>query len=85
MQIFKVIGNTIAAGGKTIQDTAELISLTVSDEGLKHTTRQSFKIINTALDESVEIALLESAYNLDKFKEDHAKKVGRPKGSKKVN
>jgi len=82
MQIFKVIGNTIAAIGQTVQDSAELVSLTVSDEGLKTTTRQSFKIINTALDESVEIALLESEYNLTKFKEDHAKKVGRPKSSK---
>ena len=82
MQIFKVIGNTIAAMGQTVQATAELVSLTVSDDGLKHTSRQSFKIINTALDESVEIALLESDYNLTKFKEDHAKKVGRPKGSK---
>ena len=68
--------------GQTVQATAELVSLTVSDDGLKHTSRQSFKIINTALDESVEIALLESDYNLTKFKEDHAKKVGRPKGSK---
>ena len=71
MQIFKVIGNTIAAIGQTVQDSAELVSLTVSDEGLKTTTRQSFKIINTALD-----------YNLVKFKEDHAKRSGRPKGSK---
>ena len=83
MQIFKVIGNTIAALGQTVQDTAELVSLTVSDDGLKTTTRQSFKIVNTALDESVEIALLESEYNLAKFKEDHAKKIGRPKGSRK--
>ena len=78
MQIFKVIGNTIAAIGQTVQDTAELMSMVVSDDGLKTTTRQSFKIVNTALDESVEIALLESQYNLDQFKLTHAKKVGRP-------
>jgi hypothetical protein len=84
MQIFKVIGNTIAAMGQTIQDTAELVSLTVSDDGLKTTTRQSFKIINTALDESVEIALLESEYNLNEFKRTHAlKKAGRPPNKKK--
>jgi hypothetical protein len=82
MQIFKVIGNTIAAAGKTVQDTAELVSLTVGDEGLKHTTRQSFKIINTALDESVEIALLESEHNLNEFRKEHnVAKVGRPKKS----
>jgi len=81
MQIFKVIGNTLAAVGQTVQDTAELVSLTVSDEGLKTTTRQSFKIINTALDESVEIALLESEHNLNEFRKTHAmnkRKVGRP-------
>ena len=84
MQIFKVIGNTIAAMGQTIQDTAELVSLTVSDDGLKTTTRQSFKIINTALDESVEIALLESEYNLNEFKRPHAlNKAGRPPNKKK--
>ena len=84
MQIFKVIGNTIAAMGQTIQDTAELVSLTVSDDGLKTTTRQSFKIINTALDESVEIALLESESNLNEFKRTHAlKKAGRPPNKKK--
>ena len=60
MQIFKVVGNTIAAVGQTVQDTAELASLIVSDDGLKHTTRQSFKIVNTALDESVTIAELET-------------------------
>jgi hypothetical protein len=85
MQIFKVIGNTIAAAGKTVQDTAELVSLTVGDEGLKHTTRQSFKIINTALDESVEIALLETEYNLREFRKNHSmnsnKGPGRPKKS----
>tara|TARA_R110000823_G_scaffold98796_2_gene213685 strand:+ start:435 stop:692 length:258 start_codon:yes stop_codon:yes gene_type:complete len=85
MQIFKVIGNTIAAAGQTVQDTAELVSLTVGDEGLKHTTRQSFKIINTALDESVEIALLETEYNLREFRKNHSmnstKGPGRPKKS----
>lgn len=80
MQIFKVIGNTIGALGQTVQDSAELVSLTVGDEGLKHTTRQSFKIINTALDESVEIALLETEHNLNEFRKTHAvKKAGRPK------
>ncbi len=78
MQIFKVVGNTIAAIGQTVQDSAELVSLVVSDEGLKTTTRQTFKIVNTALDESVEMALLESEYNLAQFKSDHAKKLGRP-------
>ena len=80
MQIFKVIGNTIGALGQTVQDSAELFSLTVGDEGLKHTTRQSFKIINTALDESVEIALLETEHNLNEFRKINAvKKAGRPK------
>ena len=81
MQIFKVVGNTIAAIGQTVQDSAELVSLVVSDDGLKTTTRQTFKIINTALDESVEMALLESEHNLEEFKRTHAaakKKVGRP-------
>ena len=85
MQILKVIGNTIASVGQTVQDTAELVSLTVGDEGLKHTTRQSFKIINTALDESVEIALLETEYNLREFRKNHSmnsnKGPGRPKKS----
>ena len=78
MQIFKAVGNTIASLGQAAQDSASLVSLVVGDEGLKHTTRQSFKIINTALDESVEIALLESEFNLAEFKRTHAKKVGRP-------
>lgn len=81
MKILKVIGNTIAAVGQTVQDTAELASLVVSDAGLKTTTRQSFKIINTALDESVEIAMLESEHNLNEFRKAHnvaKKKVGRP-------
>ena len=78
MKIFKVIGNTIAAIGQTVQDSAELVSNLVGDEGLKHTSRQSFKIINTALDESVEIAILESDWNLQEFKRKHQAKVGRP-------
>jgi hypothetical protein len=82
MQIFKVIGNTIAAVGQTVQDTAELASMVVSDQGLKTTSRASFGIVNTALIESEQIAIAESEYNLAKFKEDHAKKLGRPKGSK---
>jgi len=60
MKIFKVIGNTFASIGNTVQNSAELVNMFVGDEGLKHSTRQSFKIINTALDESVEMALLES-------------------------
>ena len=84
MQIFKVIGNVIKAVGQTVEDTAELVSLVVSDDGLKTTTRQSFKLVNTALDESVEMALLESKHNLAEFKKNHAmsvKPVGRPKKS----
>ena len=82
MQIFKVIGNTIAAVGKTVQDTAELVSMTVSDDGLKTTTRASFGIINTALTTSEKIAIAESKYELEQFEVDHARKLGRPKGSK---
>jgi|TARA_B110000211_G_scaffold216255_1_gene259138 hypothetical protein len=82
MKIIKVIGNTIEAIGQTTVDSAQLISLVVGDDGLKHTTRQSFKIINTALDESVEIALLESEHNLNEFRKEHnVAKVGRPKKS----
>ena len=84
MVIFKVIGNVISSVGRTVQDSAELVSITVGDEGLKHTTRQSFKIINTALDESVEIAMLESEHNLNEFRKAHSvakKKVGRPSKS----
>lgn len=86
MQIFKVVGNTIASLGQTVQDTAELASLVVSDDGLKHTTRQSFKIVNTALDESVAIAELESEHNLSEFRKNHnmkvkASNVGRPRKS----
>jgi hypothetical protein len=79
MQIFKVVGNTIAAVGQTVQDTAELASLVVSDDGLKHTTRQSFKIVNTALDESVAIAELETEYNLAEFRKNHNLKVNSAK------
>lgn len=71
MKIFKVFGNTIAALGKTIEDSAELISSFVGDDGLKHTSRQSFKLVNTALDESVEMALVESEYNLKQFRKEH--------------
>jgi hypothetical protein len=78
MQTFKVIGGTIEAVGETIVNSAQLLSLVVGDEGLKHTTRQSFKLVNSALDESVEMALLETEYNLAEFKRTHAKKVGRP-------
>jgi len=85
MQIFKVIGNTIAATGQTVQDSAELLSLVVGDEGLKHTTRQSFKIINTALDESVEIALLETEYNLSEFRKNHSMSTGKGPGRPKKN
>jgi len=78
MQILKVIGNTIAAVGQTVQDTAELASLTVSDDGLKSTVRSTFLVVNTALDESAQMAIAESEHNLAQFKLDHAKKVGRP-------
>ena len=78
MQILKVIGNTIAAVGQTVQDTAELASLTVSDDGLKSTVRSTFLVVNTALDESAQMAIAESEHNLAQFKSDHAKKVGRP-------
>ena len=78
MQILKVIGNTIASVGQTVQDTAELASMVVSDHGLKSTTRSTFLIVNTALDESAQMAIAESEHNLAQFKRDHAKKVGRP-------
>ena len=82
MQIFKVVGNTIAAVGQTVQDTAELASLIVSDDGLKHTTRQSFKIVNTALDESVTIAELETEYNVAECIKNHNLKVNAAKKNK---
>ena len=79
MVIFKVIGNVISSAGRTVQDGAELVSLVVGDDGLKHTTRQSFKLINGALDESVLIAQAESEWNIAEFKRTHAiKKAGRP-------
>jgi len=78
MQILKVIGNSIASVGQTVQDTAELASMVVSDHGLKSTTRSTFLIVNTALDESAQMAIAESEYNLAQFKRDHAKKLGRP-------
>jgi hypothetical protein len=82
MKIFKVIGNTFASIGNTVQNSAELVNMFVGDEGLKHSTRQSFKIINTALDESVEMALLESQENLKQFRKEHGiGQPGRPKKS----
>jgi len=84
MQITKTLGNTLAAAGRTIQDTAELGSIIVGDQGLKHTTIQSFALINTALDESVLIAQAESEFNIAEFKRTHAiKKAGRPKNHTK--
>ena len=79
MQVFKVISNTIAAMGQTIQDTAETVSLAVGDEGLKSTTRYTFGILNNSLEESHVVSGLESQYNIEEFKKKHAKKVGRPK------
>ena len=79
MQVFKVISNTIAAMGKTIQDTAETVSLAVGDEGLKSTTRYTFGILNNSLEESHVVSGLESQYNIEEFKKKHAKEVGRPK------
>jgi len=81
MKIFKVIGNTVAAIGKTIEDSAELVSSFVGDDGLKHTSRQSFKLVNTALDESVEMALVESEYNLKQFRKEHGM-LPKPKKTK---
>jgi hypothetical protein len=71
MKIFKVIGNTLASVGNTIQNSAELVNIFVGEEGLKHSTRQSFKIINISLDQSVEMALLESEEELKQFRKDH--------------
>ena len=79
MQVFKVISNTIAAMGQTIQDTAETISLAVGDDGLKSTTKYTFGILNNSLEESHVVSGLEKDYNIDEFKKNHAKKVGRPK------
>ena len=79
MQVFKVISNTIAAMGQTIQDTAETISLAVGDDGLKSTTRYTFGILNNSLEESHIVSGLEKDYNVDEFRKNHAKKVGRPK------
>jgi hypothetical protein len=83
MQLFKVtanaLGNTVYALGQATQDTASLLSLIVGDEGLKHTTRQSFKIINTSLDESAEIAVVEKDLNLREFRKKHKMNAqGRP-------
>jgi hypothetical protein len=81
MKIFKVFGNTIAAIGKTIEDSAELVSSFVGEDGLKHTSRQSLKLVNTALDESVEMALVESEYNLKQFRKEHGM-LPKPKKNK---
>jgi hypothetical protein len=79
MQIFKAVGNTIQSLGQAAQDSASLVSLVVGDEGLKHTTRQSFKIINTSLDESAEIAVVEKELNLREFRKKHKMNTqGRP-------
>jgi hypothetical protein len=78
MQIFKVIGNTIASIGSTVENTADLANLIVGDEGLKSTTRSTFGIVNTALNESHVMAIAESDHNLAEFEKAHAKKVGRP-------
>ena len=78
MQIFKVIGNTIASIGQTVENTADLANLIVGDQGLKSTTRSTFGIVNTALNESHVMAIAESDHNLAEFKKEHAKKVGRP-------
>ena len=83
MQVFKVISNTIAAMGQTIQDTAETVSLAVGDEGLKSTTRYTFGILNNSLEESHIVSGLEKDYNVDEFRKNHAKKVGRPKKNDK--
>ena len=83
MQVFKVISNTIAAMGKTIQDTAETVSLAVGDEGLKSTTRYTFGILNNSLVDSHVVSGLEKDYNIDEFRKSHAKKVGRPKKNDK--
>ena len=83
MQVFKVISNTIAAMGQTIQDTAETISLAVGDEGLKSTTRYTFGILNNSLEESHIVSGLEKDYNVDEFRKNHAKKIGRPKKNDK--
>lgn len=71
MKIFKVIGNTIAKLGKTIEDSADLISTVVGDDGLKHTTKQSFRLINDSLDQSVIMAEVEAVEELKQFKLDH--------------
>ena len=83
MKILSVITNTVAAIGQTIQDTAETASIMVGDEGLKTTTRYTFGIVNNSLEESHIKSGLEKDYNIDEFERKHAKKLGRPKGSKK--
>ena len=83
MQVFKVISNTIAAMWQTIQDTAETVSLAVGDDGLKSTTRYTFGILNNSLEESHIVSGLEKDYNVDEFRKNHAKKIGRPKKNDK--
>jgi len=78
MKLWKVFANTLGAVGQTIQDGAETVSLAVGDAGLKSTTRHTFGILNNSLEESHVISSLESQYNIDEFKKNHAKKVGRP-------
>lgn len=80
MKIFKVLGNTLASVGNTIQNSAELVNMFVGEEGLKHSTRQSFKIINISLDQSVEMALLESEEELKQFRKEHD--LSEPKDKK---
>jgi len=78
MQIIKSTGNVIASVFQTVENTADLANLIVGDEGLKATTRSTFGIVNTALNESHVMAIAESDHNLAEFKKEHAKKVGRP-------
>jgi hypothetical protein len=82
MKLWKNISNTLASVGKTIENSAELINVLVGDEGLKHSTKQSFKLVNISLDESVEMALLESEENIKQFRKEHGiGQPGRPKKS----
>jgi hypothetical protein len=82
MKLWKNISNTLASVGKTIENSAELINVLVGDEGLKHSTKQSFKLVNISLDESVEMAILESQENIKQFRKEHGiGQPGRPKKS----
>jgi uncharacterized protein YqfA (UPF0365 family) len=71
MKIFKVIGNTIAKIGQTVEDVADLVSLTVSDEGLKSTVRNSFKTVNISIAQSAIMAEIEANEEIKQFKLDH--------------